>query len=143
MKIGIHTGRIIGGIIGTKFVRYEIFSHDVLISKSIMENCTNGTVSISEPTNALIQKSSYITEALKVEEFNEVEAYDKTYQTYTIENIVLSEEEGQSQEESSEGTGTEEEEGGSGASFDDDDEQEVNTNDPDAEPKPINDDGSN
>ena len=25
MRIGIHTGRIVGGIIGTKVVRYDIF----------------------------------------------------------------------------------------------------------------------
>lgn len=32
MRIGIHTGSFIGGIIGTDIVRYDIYSHDVLIA---------------------------------------------------------------------------------------------------------------
>ena len=35
LKMGIHTGKILGGIIGSKLVRYDIFGHDVLIVKRI------------------------------------------------------------------------------------------------------------
>ena len=35
LKVGIHTGRILGGIIGSKIVRYDIFGQDVLIAKNI------------------------------------------------------------------------------------------------------------
>ena len=108
LRVGIHTGRIVGGIIGTKFVRYEIFSQDVLITKTIMENSSPGTVSISEPTNQLILKSPFVSDVFAIEERCEVEAYDKAYQTYAIESIMISGDEGLS-------SGTEEEEGGSGS----------------------------
>jgi class 3 adenylate cyclase len=38
MRIGIHTGRIVGGIIGTKVVRYDIFGQDVLIANKMESN---------------------------------------------------------------------------------------------------------
>ena len=38
MRIGIHTGSIVGGIIGTKIVRYDIFGPDVLIANKMESN---------------------------------------------------------------------------------------------------------
>ena len=38
MRIGIHTGKLIGGIIGTKLVRYDIFGSDVLIANKMESN---------------------------------------------------------------------------------------------------------
>ena len=35
MRIGIHTGKIIGGIIGTDVIRYDIFGIDVMIANSM------------------------------------------------------------------------------------------------------------
>ncbi len=32
MRIGIHTGKVIGGIIGTEIVRYDIYGPDVMIA---------------------------------------------------------------------------------------------------------------
>lgn len=32
MRIGIHTGTIIGGIIGTEIVRYDIYGPDVMVA---------------------------------------------------------------------------------------------------------------
>ena len=38
MRIGIHTGKLIGGIIGTKLVRYDIFGSDVLVANKMESN---------------------------------------------------------------------------------------------------------
>ena len=38
MRIGSHTGRRVGGIIGTKVVRYDIFGPDVLIANKMESN---------------------------------------------------------------------------------------------------------
>lgn len=39
MRIGIHTGKkIIGGIIGTDVVRYDVYGKDVMIANK-MESC--------------------------------------------------------------------------------------------------------
>lgn len=35
LKVGLHTGKITGGIIGSKIVRYDVFGQDVQITKLI------------------------------------------------------------------------------------------------------------
>lgn len=35
MRIGIHTGNIIGGVLGTEIVRYDIYGPDVLIANKM------------------------------------------------------------------------------------------------------------
>lgn len=41
MRIGVHTGRILGGVVGTDVVRYDIYGEDVTIA-NLMES--SGTV---------------------------------------------------------------------------------------------------
>eukprot|EP00349_Pseudokeronopsis_sp_Brazil_P001741 CAMPEP_0202969716 /NCGR_PEP_ID=MMETSP1396-20130829/15587_1 /ASSEMBLY_ACC=CAM_ASM_000872 /TAXON_ID= /ORGANISM="Pseudokeronopsis sp., Strain Brazil" /LENGTH=76 /DNA_ID=CAMNT_0049697621 /DNA_START=127 /DNA_END=354 /DNA_ORIENTATION=+ len=50
MRIGIHTGKIVAGIIGTKIVRYDIFGQDVLIANKMESNGLPGQVVVSEQT---------------------------------------------------------------------------------------------
>ena len=50
MRIGIHTGKIVGGIIGTNVVRYDIFGNDVLIANKMESNGVDSQVVISEAT---------------------------------------------------------------------------------------------
>ena len=38
LRVGIHTGKILGGIIGSKIVRYDVFGQDSLITRSILRN---------------------------------------------------------------------------------------------------------
>jgi len=47
MRIGIHTGRVIAGIIGSKVVRYDIFGEGVLIANKMECNGIPGRVFIS------------------------------------------------------------------------------------------------
>ena len=47
MRIGIHTGNIIGGIIGTKIVRYDIYGPDVLIANKMESNGLEDRVTVS------------------------------------------------------------------------------------------------
>ena len=35
MRIGIHTGKVTGGMIGTKTVNYDIYGQDVLIANKV------------------------------------------------------------------------------------------------------------
>ena len=55
MRIGIHTGQIYGGIIGTDIVRYDIYGQDVLIANKMESNGVEGRVMISENTRSLIE----------------------------------------------------------------------------------------
>ena len=46
MRIGIHTGRVIGGVTGTNIVRYDIYGKDVMIA--------NKTESHGQPGKILV-----------------------------------------------------------------------------------------
>jgi len=35
MRIGVHTGSVIGGIIGTEVVRYDLYGADVMIANKM------------------------------------------------------------------------------------------------------------
>jgi class 3 adenylate cyclase len=50
MRIGIHTGKVVAGIIGSKLVRYDIFGVGVLIANKMESNGLAGAVCISEDT---------------------------------------------------------------------------------------------
>ena len=54
MRIGIHTGRVVAGIIGSKVVRYDIFGEGVLISSKMESNGESGQVHISDDTRKLL-----------------------------------------------------------------------------------------
>lgn len=41
MRIGVHTGKVLGGVVGTDVVRYDIYGEDVTIA-NLMES--SGTV---------------------------------------------------------------------------------------------------
>ena len=50
MRCGIHTGKIVAGIIGTKLVRYDIFGEGVQIAQGLEQEGVIGKVCISEDT---------------------------------------------------------------------------------------------
>ena len=55
MRIGIHTGRVIAGIIGSSVVRYDIFGSDVLIANKMESAGQPGRINISEETKKLLE----------------------------------------------------------------------------------------
>jgi class 3 adenylate cyclase len=57
MRIGIHTGRVIAGIIGSKVVRYDIFGEGVLIANKMESNGIPGKVCVSLDSKKIIMKS--------------------------------------------------------------------------------------
>ena len=54
MRIGIHTGKMVAGIIGSKVVRYDIFGDGVLIANKMESNGVQSRVCISEDTKKLL-----------------------------------------------------------------------------------------
>jgi class 3 adenylate cyclase len=42
MRIGVHTGKIYAGIVGTEIVRYDVYGLDVLIANKMESHGTNG-----------------------------------------------------------------------------------------------------
>ena len=54
MRIGVHTGRVVAGIIGSKVVRYDIFGEGVLIANKVESNGIPGKVCVSADTKAYL-----------------------------------------------------------------------------------------
>ena len=54
MRIGIHTGKMVAGIIGSKVVRYDIFGEGVLIANKMESNGAPGRVVVSEETRKIL-----------------------------------------------------------------------------------------
>ena len=54
MRIGIHTGSVIAGIIGSKVVSYDIFGEGVIICQNVERQGVIGKVCISADTRRLL-----------------------------------------------------------------------------------------
>lgn len=119
MRIGVHTGRIVGGIIGTKVVRYDIFGPDVLIANKMESHGQAGAVVISEATHALLKQSRWIFDTFDMQPHAAVAigAVGKTIKSYKVEQIFAA---GYSSSEDADGIargeGSSGEDGGSGDS---------------------------
>lgn len=58
MRIGIHTGKIIAGIVGTKIVRYDIYGADVDIANMVESAGAQGKINVSEKTKDILESSN-------------------------------------------------------------------------------------
>lgn len=68
VQIGINSGKIVAGIIGTKVVRYDIFGQDVLISALIMMRATPGSLLVSDTTRRMINRKQFIYDTMDWQE---------------------------------------------------------------------------
>lgn len=86
MRIGIHTGRVVAGIIGSKVVRYDIFGDGVLIANKMESNGIPGKVCISEDTKHLIAKNPEIAREYYFDVHNSVQLpkIGRTIQTFIV-----------------------------------------------------------
>ena len=66
-RVGVHTGSVIAGIIGSKVVRYDIFGESVLITHEIEGNGEVGEVCISEDTKRLLELNAEFTRCHRYE----------------------------------------------------------------------------
>lgn len=87
MRIGIHTGRVVAGIIGSKVVRYDIFGDGVLIANKMESNGVPGKVCVSEDTKHLIAKNPDIARAYYFDNHTPVQLpkIGRTIQTYIVQ----------------------------------------------------------
>jgi class 3 adenylate cyclase len=72
MRIGVHTGRVVAGIIGSKVVRYDIFGDGVLIANKMESNGLPGKVCISEDTKKYLMRNPDISREYVFENHNVV-----------------------------------------------------------------------
>mmetsp|Transcript_42776 Transcript_42776/g.49579 ORF Transcript_42776/g.49579 Transcript_42776/m.49579 type:complete len:2326 (+) Transcript_42776:18-6995(+) len=58
MRIGIHTGTLVGGITGTDIVRYDIYGEDVSIANKMESEGKKGYINVSERTRFWLEKAA-------------------------------------------------------------------------------------
>lgn len=86
MRIGIHTGRVVAGIIGSKVVRYDIFGEGVLIANKMESNGIPGRVCVSEDTKRYLALSQEIYNDYQFEEHKTINltSIDRQVKSYSI-----------------------------------------------------------
>jgi len=57
MRIGLHTGTIIGGIVGTDIIRYDVWGRDAIIANKMESEGKQGYINVSESTKNLLEAS--------------------------------------------------------------------------------------
>ncbi|OMJ73757.1 hypothetical protein SteCoe_27502 [Stentor coeruleus] len=87
MRIGVHTGEIIAGVIGTNIVRYDIWGPDVLIANKMESNGCPGKVKCSEDTKAMIESRNQGGFIFEKSNSIEVQAIGVVKQSYYVECV--------------------------------------------------------
>lgn len=89
LKIGMNTGKIVAGIIGTKVVRYDIFGQGVLVSNLVMHKATPGIVTVSEQMRRLISRKPFIFDTFDWQEAGQLQVpgTEIKVRMFTVEQI--------------------------------------------------------
>ena len=85
MRIGIHTGPVIAGIIGSTVVRYDIFGSDVLIANKMESSGVPGRINISEETRRLLE-SKEMPYSLTLNKVVKIPSVGREISCYLIDN---------------------------------------------------------
>ena len=84
MRIGIHTGDVIGGVIGTNIVRYDIYGPDVLIANKMESGGEAGKINVSESTRQLLENSFTGCFGFTFNKVIEAKALKKGFKSYFV-----------------------------------------------------------
>lgn len=87
MRIGIHTGKIIGGIIGTDIVRYDVYGKDVVIANKMESNGIEGNVTVSERTKEILMKSFMDDFVFEYHKEVHYQSFNQTIKCYKVVDI--------------------------------------------------------
>jgi class 3 adenylate cyclase len=85
MRIGIHTGPVIAGIIGSTVVRYDIFGSDVLIANKMESSGVPGRINISQETRKLLE-SKEMPYSLTLNKVVKIPSVGREISCYLIDN---------------------------------------------------------
>lgn len=86
IKVGIHTGHVVAGIIGSKVVRYDIFGQGVVIGNKINAVSPAGNVTVSEETRQLVMSQPEGARDYNFEPFEKVDLkmVNRSIMTYLV-----------------------------------------------------------
>ena len=89
MRIGVHTGEVIAGVIGTNIVRYDIWGPDVLIANKMESNGEAGRIKVSEDTKLMIENRTKHGFTFEESEKVEVPAIGVVKKSYYLASIDM------------------------------------------------------
>ncbi|MFZ4612025.1 MAG: adenylate/guanylate cyclase domain-containing protein, partial [Gemmataceae bacterium] len=77
IRIGIHTGPVVAGIVGVKKFAYDIWGSTVNIASRMESNAETGKINISKTTYTLVKDKFNCVERgkIKIKDGNEVDMY--------------------------------------------------------------------
>lgn len=86
MRVGIHTGTIVAGIIGTKLVKYDIFGENVLTAYKVKSNTPKGQVNVTEETKQLLAQAPKVIRNYEFEKSVNflIPSINRHIQTYSV-----------------------------------------------------------
>jgi len=87
MRVGIHTGKIVAGIIGSKVVRYDIFGEGVIIAQAVETQGIIGKVCVSEDTRQLLLTQPDVAAEYTLTENKvlKIQGIERSIKSYSIE----------------------------------------------------------
>ena len=57
MRIGLHVGKIIGGVIGSDIIRFDIYGDDVMFANKMESEGDKGKINVSEDLKILLENN--------------------------------------------------------------------------------------
>ncbi|KAL3310793.1 Adenylate cyclase type 9 [Cichlidogyrus casuarinus] len=90
MRVGVHTGKVICGIVGTRRFKFDVWSNDVTLANEMESSGEAGKVHISETTLSFVDKIYEYEQGPDVEDIRQlkvlVEFFNKEDQCYAIKH---------------------------------------------------------
>lgn len=92
MRIGIHTGTIIGGIVGTDIIRFDLYGSDVLIANKMESNGQQDRIHISQSSKDLLDKVNQTGRYMFTENGEvEIKALNRKVNSYFVDKDLKNE----------------------------------------------------
>ncbi|CAG9335532.1 unnamed protein product [Blepharisma stoltei] len=85
MRIGLHTGEVIAGIIGTTIVRYDIYGPDVLIANKMESGGLAGYINVSDITREILEERYPSMFSYEFNKEIEAKSIKRKHKSYFIE----------------------------------------------------------
>ncbi|XP_041358459.1 adenylate cyclase type 9-like isoform X2 [Gigantopelta aegis] len=88
MRVGVHTGTVLCGIVGTRRFKFDVWSNDVTLANIMESTGQPGMVHISDPTYRFLKDEYEVSSGEDVEDINTnkvlIEHYDLAKSSFTI-----------------------------------------------------------